>query len=192
MQARLYAIDTALLTQRCVIRRFRENEGPALLKLIRDSQDHLYDNYPSLSEDVGEGPDEAEAYVRRCIAAWLLQQDYAFGVWNNETTLLVGYVHLVDIDWAVPAAGLRFFVDPAHGNQGYATEIVARVLRFAFRQLELEKVYFTALTDNYPGHRLARKVGFTREGDLRGEFRKGSGALADVIRFGLSRETYGE
>ena len=72
------------------------------------------------------------------------------------------------------------------------TEVLARAQRFAFRQLELEKLYYKVLSDNYGAQRLARKVGFSREGDLRNEFRKGSGALVDVMRFGLSRETYGE
>ena len=192
MQPRLYEIDTALLTQRCVIRRFRENEGEALLELVRDSHDYLYEHYPHLHEEVGTSRATAEAFVRMRIAAWLLQQDYALGVWDREATTLIGYVHIANIDWRIPSAELSFFIHPQFSNQGYMTEVVARIQRFAFRQLELEKLYFKVLSDNFPGHRLARKVGFKREGDLRNEFRRGSGVLADVIRFGLSRETYGE
>ena len=192
MQPRLFQIDTALLTRRCVIRRFREHEGAALLELVRESQDYLYNHYPALGIEVGTEAATAEVFVRRRIAAWLLQEDYALGAWANDTTELIGYLHLTDINWTIPSANLRFFVHPRHLDAGYTPEILARTLQFAFRQLELEKVYFTVLSDNYTDQRLARKVGFVREGDLRNEFRKGSGVLVDVIRFGLSREVYGQ
>lgn len=188
----LFTVDTALLTSRCVVRRFREHEGGLLFDLVRASHEYLYEHYPDLPEEIGQDTDAAETFVRRRIAAWLLQEDFAFGIWENETTDLIGYLHIDNIDWKVPVGEMSFFLSPAHSHQGYMTEVVARALRFAFRQLELEKVYYKVLADNYPAQRLARKVGFTREGDLRNEFRKGSGILSDAIRFGFSRETYGE
>ena len=71
------------------------------------------------------------------------------------------------------------------------TEVVARVLTFAFKQLKLEKIALRTLADNAASQRLARKVGFRREGDLRSEYRKPSGALLDMILYGLTREEYG-
>ncbi|SEP63521.1 GNAT family N-acetyltransferase [Neolewinella agarilytica] len=192
MRPQLFNIDTALLTSNCVVRRFRENEGGVFRNLIEQNKDYLQDHFPILVAEVGADDDSAECFLRERIAAWLLQQDYAFGIWHNESTELIGYVHIFDINWEVPMAEISYFIDKDHMKQGLMTEVLARVLRFVFRQLELEKIYLKTLSDNFASQRLARRVGFSREGDLRNEFRKPGGMIADLVRFGFSRETYGE
>lgn len=192
MRHQLFDIDTALITQRCVVRRFREHDGKAFYKLLYDNRDYLLDHFPFLVAEAGNSKKDAEVFVRECIAEWLLQTRYAMGVWHNETTELVGFVQVFNLDWNVPAAELGYFIDRQLIRQGIMTEVLARVIRFAFLQLELEKLIVKTLIDNYASQRLVRRVGFSREGDLRNEYRLPSGMLVDVMRFGLARETYGE
>jgi len=192
MRKQLFNIDTALLTQRCVVRRFRENDGAIFQELIYKNRDLLQDHFPVLVGEVADSHESTEVFVRQRIAGWLLQTDFAFGIWHNESTEMFGYVHLFELNWDVPSAELSFFLDRDFAKQGLMTEVLARAIRFGFKQLELEKIYIRTLTDNYDTHRLARRVGFTREGELRNEFRKPGGALVDLVRFGFSRETYGE
>lgn len=192
MRQELFNIDTALLTNRCVVRRFRENEGATFQQLIDSNRDLLQDHFPVLVGEVAASNATAEVFVRERIANWLLQNDFAFGIWSNETTEMIGYIHLFDLNWQVPAAELSFFLDREHVKSGIMTEALARVIRFAFRQLDLEKIYIKTLADNYDCQRLVRRVGFSREGDLRNEYRKPGGTLVDLVRFGFSRETYGE
>lgn len=192
MRPSLFSIDTALLTNRCVVRRFRENDGAAFHKLISANSDYLKDHFPILVGEIGTTEDNAEIFIRQRIAAWLLQQDYAFGVWLNESTELIGFVHFFEVEWSIPMAQLSYFIDRDHVQQGLMTEVLARTVRYGFKQLELEKIYLQMLADNYASHRLARRIGFNREGDLRNEFRKPGGMLADLVRFGLTRETYAE
>ena len=192
MRHQLFNVDTALLTPRCVVRRFREHDGKAFYKLLDNNRDYLLDHFPYLIAEAGKSRKGAETFVRECIAEWLLQQRYAMGVWSNETTELIGFVQVFNIDWAVPTGELGFFIDRDSIRQGIMTEVLARVVRFAFLQLELEKLIVKTLVDNYASQRLVRRVGFSREGDLRGEYRLPSGTLVDLMRFGFVRETYGE
>ncbi len=192
MRHQLFNVDTALLTTRCVVRRFREHDGKALYQLLDNNRDYLLDHFPYLMAEAGKSRKGAEVFVRECIAEWLLQQRYAMGVWSNETTELIGFVQVFSIDWAVPSGELGFFIDREFIRQGIMTEVLARVVRFAFLQLELEKLVVKTLVDNYASQRLVRRVGFSREGDLRGEYRLPSGTLVDLMRFGFVRETYGE
>ena len=67
------------------------------------------------------------------------------------------------------------------------SEVFAVLLPFGFQQLGLEKITLTTGTDNIAAQRLARRFGFVREGDLRGEYLKKSGELVDVLRFGLHK-----
>ncbi len=192
MRHQLFNVDTALLTQRCVVRRFRENDGKAFYTLLDHNRDYLLDHFPYLMAEAGKSKKNSEIFVRECIAEWLLQQRYAMGIWHNESTELVGFIQVFNPDWGVPSAELAYFIDRDLIRQGIMTEVLARVVRFSFLQLEFQKLIIKTLSDNYASQRLARRVGFSREGDLRGEYRLPGGGLVDLMRFGFARETYGE
>ncbi len=191
MQINLFTIDTVLLTSRALIRRFREGEGKAFYDLVRDNHGYVEDHFPHLMQQV-HNAEEGEAFVRRKLAAWLLQEEFCFGIWHTKEAKLVGYIHLSEIDWDLPLAEVSYFLDQSEAGKGVMTEVLARVVQFGFKQLQLEKIRLRTLIDNYPSQRLARKVGFSREGDLRHEFRKSTGALLDLMQFGLTRDIYGE
>ena len=192
MRHQLFDVDTALITDRCVVRRFREGDGKAVYRLLDDNRDYLLDHFPYLMAEPGRNRKSAEIFVRECIAEWLLQKRYAMGIWHNETTELVGFIQVFNIDWGVPLAEVAYFIDKSLVRQGIMTEVLARVVRFAFLQLQLDKLVVKTMVDNYASQRLARRVGFSREGDLRHEYRLPSGTLVDLMRFGFARETYGE
>jgi RimJ/RimL family protein N-acetyltransferase len=192
MRHHLFHLDTALITQRCVIRRFREHDGKAFYKLLDHNRDYLLDHFPYLMAQAGASRKEGEIFVRRCIADWLLQERYAMGIWSNESTALIGFVQVFNIDWSLPSGELGYFIDKDLIRQGIMTEVLARVVRFAFKQIELDKLIIKTLIDNYASQRLARRVGFSREGELRNEYRLPGGALVDLMRFGFARQTYGE
>ncbi|MCB0588474.1 MAG: GNAT family N-acetyltransferase [Phaeodactylibacter sp.] len=186
MHARLFDIDTALVAPHTVVRRFRENEGEALYNLIQDNRSQLEDHFPKTMEEVRD-KESAEFFVRKMLAGWLLQKEFAFGVWENKSAGLIGMIRIFRIDWRVPKAELNYFIDKGHAGKGLMSESVKVVLRFAFHQLQIEKIAIRTAMDNNPSQRLARKMGFRREGDLRADFKKPSGEVIDIMLFGLTR-----
>ena len=62
----------------------RTGKGDQLYKLVRDSHDYLYEHYPDLPDEIGRNEDDAETFLRHRIAAWLLQEDYTFGIWRER------------------------------------------------------------------------------------------------------------
>lgn len=188
MQVRLLNIDTALLTQRTVIRRFREGDGELLYNLVQENHAHLQD-LGRLQRDTSSA-EESECFVRKCLSGWHLQEDYCFGVWHNKSAKLIGMLRIFGIDWEVPKAEAGYFISQEYTQQGLMTECLLAVLRFTFRQLEIEKLNLRVSMDNVASQRLARKCGFRREGDLRSDYRRPSGELADTMLFGLTRPEY--
>lgn len=189
MQAHLLNVDTVLLTPRTVIRRFRENDGAPLFELVQNNYAQLSDHFPYLLERLRSG-DDTEFFVRDKIARWLLQKEYAFGIWQSEEARLIGLVSLLHIDWQVPEGRLTFFIGQGHGNQGIMTEVLLHLQTFLFRQLRMERVYVKMAQDNFSAQRLARKCGFRREGDLRNAFRRPSGELLDMMLMALTRAEF--
>ena len=189
MQPHLFQVDTALVTPRTVVRRFRENEGEAMYNLVAENTHRIYDYFPETLESVSS-KDTGEAFVRRKIAEWLLQNEYAFGVWEHKNARLIGFLRIFNINWGVPAGELAFFIDKSYEGKGIMTEVVQAALRFIFEELNIEKLRLRTATDNYATQRLARKCGFRREGDLRAEFRRPSGELIDVMLFGYTKAEF--
>ena len=190
MRSELFKVDTAILTSRTLIRRVREGDGPAFFQLVQANTSYIEDHFPHLVDKVKDN-EAAEAFVRYRLAQWLLQKEYTFGIWRNEEADLIGFVNFREINWEVPMAEINYFLHQDFAGKGIMTEVLARMVQFAFRQLQLNKLSLKTLIDNYSSQRLARKVGFRREGDLRHEARRPSGVLSDIMLFGLTREEYG-
>lgn len=80
----------------------------------------------------------------------------------------VGLVTLTDIDWKNRRAesGIRLTLD-APKKQGIATDALTSLLRYAFNELNLNRVYATVVEHNIPSMKLHTKCGYTVEGKLR-------------------------
>ncbi len=187
MKTALFDLETVIITRRTVVRRLREQEGAALFELARANTGLLEDMHPSLFPDF-DHVTTAEIFVRRKLAAWLLQEAFHFVVWDKERAQMIGYAAFDPVQWELPKARLNGFIDKQYQCTGLMSEVFGVLLPFGFQQLGLEKITLVASTDNTAVHRLARRFGFIREGDLRGEYLKKSGEPIDVLLFGLNKK----
>jgi RimJ/RimL family protein N-acetyltransferase len=186
MQKHLLDIDTAIITPRTVVRRFREGEGALLHECIQDNYSRLQDHFPLTLQEINS-PEAAEFFVRKRLADWLLQHEYCMGLWHTRDARLIGLIRIFRIQWQVPKAETGYFIDKQYEQKGLMTEAMKAVLDFTFRQLNIEKLSLRTSVENIPSQRLARKAGFRREGDIRADFRKLSGELIDTLHYGLTR-----
>lgn len=189
MKARLFNVDTVILTKRAVVRRFRENDGKAFFDLVLDNKSWIEDHLPKTVKAVTSAS-AGEIFIRQKLSDWLLQNEYAFGIWEEKSAKLIGYIRVFNINWDVPKGEIGYFVDRQFSKQGLMTEALTNIIHFSFQQLKLEKLVLKTAMDNYPSQRLARKCGFRREGDLRSEFRKPSGEIIDLMLFGFTKPEY--
>ena len=85
---------------------------------------------------------------------------------------------------------IGFTLGPSAQGHGYATEAVGELLRYLFQDRSKHKVCADCDTRNDPSWRLLERLGFSREGTLRGGYRDGDewsdehlyGLLADAWR----------
>lgn len=189
MLPELFNIDTALITTRTVVRRFRETEGKSFFQLLHANEAAIRDLFPDLLK-VADTQENAEWYIRQELASWLLQQSFSFGIWDKESALMIGFIQVIHLDWALPQGELRFFMDKDKSGKGLMTEVMAMLVAFCFHQLKLEKIGLRTPNDNFTTQRLARKCGFSREGDLRSSLRRSSGELTDLMLMGLTKSEY--
>jgi len=184
-----FHLDTALITNRTVTRRFREQDGEAFYKLFQENHSILEGVFPDWAASL-KSQEDAERWVRSQLAAWLLEDSFSFAIWQKGPADMIGWIALENYRKDMADASLTGFMDHKNTNQGLMTEVLNSLLDFSFDDLGLEKVRLILASDNYAAQRLARKCNFAREGDLRIEGKKPTGERFDLVAFGFTRVDY--
>lgn len=103
----------------------------------------------------------------------------------------VGNVSLQNIDWVCRSGELAvLFGAREHWGKGYATEACGLVLRHAFHELGLNRVYCGTGEDNAAMQKLAERLGMRREGVRRQAHFK-NGRFLDIVDYGILASEYG-
>ncbi|MFD1739241.1 GNAT family N-acetyltransferase [Bacillus salitolerans] len=85
-----------------------------------------------------------------------------------EKNELVGFVVIHSIEWNNRAGMLAIGIgDAANRNKGYGTDALQLILRFAFHELNLNRIGLDVIEYNERGIRAYEKVGFKQEGRMR-------------------------
>ena len=96
----------------------------------------------------------------------------------------VGLVELVEIDHLHRRAEFLIMISPEHQGRGFATAATHRAINYAFRVLNLYKLYLLVDVDNARAIRIYERAGFQREGLLVDEYFS-DGRYRSVIRMAL-------
>jgi RimJ/RimL family protein N-acetyltransferase len=103
---------------------------------------------------------------------------------DRATGRMVGSISVFHADWEIRSAEIGYGVRSDARGQGYATEALAAVARWALTEGGIQRAWLTTNTDNAASARVAEKVGFRREGTLRRAGREDDG-LHDLAIYSL-------
>jgi len=102
----------------------------------------------------------------------------------------IGSTGLHRIDWRYRHAELGIAIgEKAYWGQGYGSDAIRTLLRFAFDELNLHRVHLRARADNARGIRAYEKCGFRHEGQSR-EAVYANGRYYDEVRMGILRHEF--
>lgn len=133
-------------------------------------------------------PDGAEQWIDNLLPRQEEGDEYAFGILNRDGEF-VGVIGLANV--GTEAAELGFWIGKPYWNRGYATAAARKALRFAFEQLELERVFARPLRRNAPSHRVLEKLDFAPGSVETHEHPKWS-EKDKVVRYELNRPRWRE
>src|SRR5262245_35272859 len=128
---------------------------------------------------------EERGYLASVIAS---RNDRAWSVFDGES--YVGQVSINQIYW--PARNGRVFlvVRRAMQHRGYGTAMLRGLVRLAWEELDLHKLWLIVRKDNRPAQAMYLKQGFDFEGVLRDEYHVG-GRYHDMVRMAIVRPAAG-
>lgn len=171
-----------LKPQRVKLTPLRADDLPAMFEWINDRELVLRNSGYRL---VGEAQHRAwfESVQQRA-------DTVIFAIRLAEDDRLIGSCQLHGISHVHRAAELQIRIGtPALRGKGHGTDAVRLLLDFAFRDLNLRRVYLHVFCDNAAAVRVYEKAGFVREGLLRGAAYV-DGKYLDVLVMAILREEY--
>jgi RimJ/RimL family protein N-acetyltransferase len=129
----------------------------------------------------------AEAWIAAQESAWELGEAATFAI----TEATEGFVGVIGLSiepnhWRAEAG---YWVGLPYWGRGYATEALAAIIAFGFRQLDLNRIHATHFTRNPASGRVMIKAGMRFEGCLRQHFLKW-GQFEDVASYSILRSEY--
>lgn len=106
----------------------------------------------------------------------------------KESDELIGCIGLL---LSVPDqnASLGYWIGEPYWNQGYCTEAAKVMIKYAFEQLDLHRVFATHISHNPASGRVMTKLGTKQEGVLRDHVCKW-GKHYDLIYYGILKSEY--
>jgi RimJ/RimL family protein N-acetyltransferase len=166
-------------TERLVIRPPRSGDGPAVNAAIRETFDALKMWMP-WAQTIPE-PAETEATLRRKAAEWQTRKDLMVTLWRKSDGLLAGCSGLHRIDWSVPCVEIGYWLRTSLQGQGYMTEAVLGLTKFAFEQLGAQRIEIRCDVLNTRSAAVAERAGYTLEARLHHHVRGTDGGLRDTL-----------
>jgi RimJ/RimL family protein N-acetyltransferase len=168
-------------TERLTIRSPMPGDGAELQAAVAETLDDLRpwmpwaDHVPTVEED--------EELVRQARARFLTREDLWLLLFLKGTHTLVGGSGLHRIDWQVRRFEVGYWVRRRFAGQGYVTEAVRGITRFAFETLGARRVEIHCDARNVRSQRVAQRAGFALEATLRNHMVAPDGALRDTLIF---------
>lgn len=143
----------------------------------------LYDSSPAF-------PQSDEQLTKRLEAGEQGKTNFLFGIRPSHEDKLLGLIELDGIIWPHGTSALSIAIgEPTERGQGYGQEAMKLILDFAFRELNLHRVFLTVFSYNTTAIALYEKLGFTHEGTHRQHLQR-DGQRFDMLLYGILREEW--
>ena len=179
--------QTTLETERLVLRPLTPDDAATVARLAGSRE--VADTTISIPHPYSEA--QAREWIAVCTTKSSAGKAIVFGVVTRDDAPLIGAVGLREIDAEHSQAEMGFWVGVQSWGKGYATEAARRVIRYAFKELKLNRVYAHHMVRNPASGRVLEKVGMKREGLLRQRVRKW-GAFEDVVLLAILHDDWAQ
>ncbi|KXH78819.1 GNAT family N-acetyltransferase [Sporosarcina sp. HYO08] len=151
----------------CYLRILTEDDAGIFTDLLIANKD-----YWSVFEPRHEASYFSVAVQREKIREALYQmrdrREYNFGVFDSETSRIIGHISLYSIKRLPFSSGfIGYSIDEKEAGKGYSTEAVRLVTQFALKKVGLHRIEAFVSPRNHGSVKVLEKSGFQQEGLLR-------------------------
>lgn len=166
------------------LREVRIDELPKITEYVNN-----YEAYSSFTESAPR-PKSYE-YQKLWYEKTIIREDIiTFAIAEKETDRFIGTCQLRNIDRLNQVAMLSIIIgDSSSSGKGYGTDALTQLLRFAFLELNLERVELDVYEDNKGAIALYEKCGFKKEGVRKDQVYR-NGHYSSQIAYSILKEEF--
>ena len=121
--------------------------------------------------------EDAESYIKY-LKSITDDSCIELGIFNRSTDEFIGVVSLSNINYQYENGEIGYWIRKKFWNNGYAKEATQMLIRYAFQELNLVRIYATLQKENTGSLALLTSLGFQVEGLMRKSV-KNKGKLVD-------------
>lgn len=179
-----YAEFKCLETDRLILRDIRMEDIQEYYERLYSDGDVcrylLFDPHQDIGESLASIEDILQQYEKGNFYRW--------GITEKGDDSLIGVIGLVRVDEQTNTCSFAYLLACGYWNRGYGTEALTEVIRFAFEELEIERIVADHMAENPASGAVMRKVGMVHTGTERAKYEK-AGRLYDAELYEIRKET---
>lgn len=145
------------------LRTHKQSDVDDICKNIRDKEIQKYTlkiPFPYLKS-------HAVDFIKQTVKNRKLKIACEFAITEIDEDIVIGGISLMNIDSKNKNAELGYWLGKKYRNKGYISEAIRLILKFAFNELKLNKIYAQLWEKNLASIKVLKKNGFKKEGLLR-------------------------
>jgi RimJ/RimL family protein N-acetyltransferase len=163
----LFDFPEEFYTERLVIRMPKPGDGKAVYEAINASMNELKPWMPWAHRDQTE--QDVEENIRNAYVKFLAREDLRLHIFHKETGVFIAASGLHRINWQVPRFEIGYWIDTRYSGNGYITESVEGITKFAFNELKAKRVEIRCDSGNIKSRAIPEKLGYSLEGILKND-----------------------
>lgn len=177
-------------TPQLTLRGYRPGDGPLMNEAVNASYDHIQ-RFMTWAQPY-TAPEESEQRVRHWHAKYLLDEDYAIGIFAPDGSRLLGSTgfHRRNHPPAPAIAEIGMWIRVEEAGKGLGTAALRAMLAWGFTDWPWQRLYWRCDVDNVASARTAEKAGMSFEGIVRWNLLDRDNIYHDARFYGMFRDDW--
>ncbi|MBP9777843.1 MAG: GNAT family N-acetyltransferase [Rickettsiaceae bacterium] len=175
-----------IITPRLLLRPPQLGDGTALNAAVVESFDNIKQTMPWAKEK--PSLEESEEFVRQSAANWILKKNeepyLPLFIFSKEDNSFIGATGFHHIAWEVPCLETGYWISNKYASQGYMTEAINAITRYAIKYLQVKRIVITCDSNNIRSKKIPEKLGYELEAILKANrIKPTTGEISDTLVF---------
>jgi len=170
------------------LRPLRLSDAPAAWEAIEESRSHLEPWLPWVKETRSVADERAS--IARFRELWRRRESLVVGIFDRRGGRYLGGSGLHRINWRTRVFEIGYWIRVTAEGRGYVSETVRLLTSLAFDRFAANRVQIFMHPQNVRSETVPKRLGFVREGTLRGVTLGPDGVPQDRHVYALVRADY--
>ena len=179
-----YAEFETLNSPRLILRKLKLSDAPDFYRFASDPEVCRY-----MLWNLHRSIDDSIQSIQTAIDRYSTGKYYRWAIALESTDQVIGIIQLLGFEEASQSCSFAYMLGKPYWNQGYATEALQLVLRFAFENMQLQSVKADHFCMNPASGRVMEKAGMRQCGILSGKYEK-DGVSYDAAQYMITRDDW--